>query len=163
MYRFILLLLATQPLAYQALRDPNILAPYFDNFRSSPTASPTKAYPTAYPTGLYFKAGSASTDATCSPCCAATDFKVGDNSLHAQRPTPHATRHTPNATRPMPLATRQTPNAKRQTSNAQCPRLNAHAQRYNYNFNLPLDPRTSLCLSQLFIKRLSFSSSPLSL
>ena len=156
MYRFILLLLATstQPLAYQALRDPNILAPYCDNFRSSPTASPTKAYPTAYPTGLYFKAGSASTDATCSPCCAATDFKVGDNSLHAQRPTPHAQSHTPNVTR-------HTPNAKRQTSNAQCPRLNA--QRYNYNFNLPLDPRASLCPSQLFINRLSFSSSSLSL
>ena len=48
MYRFILLLLATQPLAYQALRDPNILAPYGDNFRSSPTASPTEADPTQH-------------------------------------------------------------------------------------------------------------------
>jgi hypothetical protein len=120
MYRFILLLLATQPLAYQALRDPKILAPYGDNFRSSPTESPTKAYPT----GLNFTAGSAST----------TDFKVGDNSLHAQRPTPHAQRHTPNATR-------HTPNAKRQTPNVQCPMPKAQRSmpRYKYNFNLPLD------------------------
>ena len=97
MYRFILLLLATQPLAYQALRDPNILAPYCDNFRSSPTASPTEAYLTPYPTGLYFTAGWASTDATCS-ACAATGFKVGDNSLrstanarlNAKRQAPYA-------------------------------------------------------------------------
>jgi len=117
MYRFILLLLATQPLAYQALRDPNILAPYCVNFWSSPTASPTEADPTPHPTGLYFTAGWASPDATCS-ACAATDLKVGDNSL----------RHTPNAQRPMPLATRPTPHATRQTPNA---------KRYNLNFNLP--------------------------
>jgi hypothetical protein len=80
MYRFILLLLATQPLAYQALCDANIPAPYCDNFRSSPAALPTKACPTPYLTGLYFTAGWASTDATCS-ACAATGFKVGDNSL----------------------------------------------------------------------------------
>ena len=126
MYRFILLLLATQPLAYQALRDPNILAPYSDNFRSSPTASPTKAYTTAYPTGLYFTAGS--------PCCAATDFKVGDNSLHAQRPTPHAQSHTPNVTR-------HTPNAKRQTPNVQCPM--PKAQRPTLQLQLQLTPRPS--------------------
>ena len=65
--------------------------------------------------------------------------------------TPNAQRHTPNATRRMPLATRQTPNAKRQTSNAQCPAL---------QLQLQLTPRP-LCLSRLFIKRLSFSSSPL--
>ena len=134
MYRFILL--ATQPLAYQALRDPNILAPYSDNFRSSPTASPTKAYPTAYPTGLYFTVGSASTDATCSPCCAATDFKVGDNSLHAQRPTPHAQSHTPNVTR-------HTPNAKRQTPNVQCPMPKAQRPCPALQLQLQLTPRPS--------------------
>ena len=136
MYRFILLLLATQPLAYQALRDPNILAPYCDNFRSSPTASPTEAYPTPYPTGLYFTAGWASTDATCS-ACEATGFKVGDNSLYAhtpnaQRPTPHAQCHSPHAKRQTPNVKRPMPNAQGPTPNAQRPMPNATTTTSTY-------------------------------